>query len=288
MPDIRVITPDELKGAGEVGPFPIEQFNLKFLAQGDSWFSIGAIPPHATTNLLNKITIKTKALAVNCARPGAELVHMTDTTTNTTFLQLLNGATAQKWDALLLSGLGNDVISACRSSRTETPDKRLLATPAEWGSLPAPERYISKAGWEKFSVHAQKVVELLVQQRDKAPINRGIPIVVHHYDLVTPRNTGPGLGFETWLFPAMNSYQVPIEDWALLLQELMQRTARLIDDIAKQDSSFHVVKTQGLLERAQPQDLGATKHWQNEIHPTKKGYALLSQRWARVLDSMFP
>jgi len=83
MPDINVISisPSQLSGTGESGLYDTAPFSRKYLAQGDSWFSIGTIPPWSTTNLLQQMVLSRSTLAVNCAKPGAVLAHMTDTST---------------------------------------------------------------------------------------------------------------------------------------------------------------------------------------------------------------
>jgi hypothetical protein len=287
MHDIQLISPAQLEGTGEAGGFPIEQYAHRFLAQGDSWFSIGAIPPWLTSNLFDKLTLSQTAVAVNCARPGAELVHMTDSTTSNTFLRLLSGNQARKWTALLLSGLGNDVISASQSPPSQPVQKRLFLRPPEWGPAGDPRRYISEPGWDTFRDHATQVFDLLLQNRDKTEINRGLPIVLHTYDVATPRNAGAGAGFGPWLFKAVNSFGVPPEDWAAVGRELLGRVRALILDIAAAESTVHVVDTQGTLDPAGIDDIGPTAHWQNEIHPTRTGYRLLGDRWERELERLF-
>jgi len=287
MPDIQLISPTDLEGHGEIGAFPIEQYSLRFLAQGDSWFSIGAIPPWLTSNLFDKLTLSKSAVAVNCARPGAELVHMTDSTTNRTFLQLLSGKLARPWTALLLSGLGNDVISASQSPPSQTPAKRLLALEAEWGPVGDPARYVSEQGWATFRGHAQDVFGILLQKRDRADINRGLPIVLHTYDFTTPRNAAAGPTLGPWLYKAVTAFGVPQEDWAALGRELLRRVRTLILDLAAAESSVHVIDTQGTLTPAGSGDTGPTAHWQNEIHPTRTGYRLLGDVWERELERLF-
>jgi hypothetical protein len=155
MHDITLISPAQLDGPGEAGDFPLDAFALRFLAQGDSWFSIGAIPPFLTSNLFDQLVLSQAAVAVNCARPGAELQHMTDSTTNRVFLQLLSGKRARPWTALLLSGLGNDVISAAQAGPASAPGQRLLATRAEWAAGGDAGRYLSAEGWDTFCQHAK-------------------------------------------------------------------------------------------------------------------------------------
>lgn len=287
MPNITLISPDQLAGHGEAGGFPIEQFELQFLAQGDSWFSIGAIPPFLTSNLFDRMSLSRKAVAVNCARPGAELQHMTDSTTNAVFMQLLSGTLARRWTALLLSGLGNDVISAAQSGPSNPPHQRLLATRAEWDAGSSAARYLSAPGWATFADHARQVFEVLLLNRDKSDVNRGLRIVVHTYDFVTPRDAAAGPGFGPWLFGAVKAFGIPQDDWAALGVELLRRVRSLILDIANTEPSLRVVDTQGTLTPAKTTDTGPTEHWQNEIHPTRTGYRLLGDVWERKLEEWF-
>jgi hypothetical protein len=286
MPDITLIAPSQLNG-GEAGGFPMDEFPLQFLAQGDSWFSVGSIPPFLTSNLFDKMSLSKRAVAVNCARPGAELQHMTSTTSNRTFLQLLNGKAARRWTALLLSGLGNDVISAAQSPPSSAAAMRLLAKKTEWAAAVAASRYISEAGWQTFEQHATDVFQVLLQNRDKAAVNRGIPIVLHTYDFATARNAGAGVGFGPWLFKAFTAFEIPTADWDALSTELLGRVRKLILQIAASDPSIHVVDTQGTLQPARITDVGPTVHWQNEIHPTRTGYRLLGDVWEAQLERLF-
>jgi lysophospholipase L1-like esterase len=286
MTDITLIAPSQLNG-GEAGGFPMDEFPLQFLAQGDSWFSIGSIPPFLTSNLFDKMSLSKRAVAVNCARPGAELAHMTNTTTNRTFLQLLNGKAARRWTALLLSGLGNDVISAAQSPPSSPAAMRILAKKSEWSAKAGAGRYISQAGWQTFEQHAVDVFQVLLQNRDKSAVNRGIPIVLHTYDVVTARNAGAGLGFGPWLFKAFTAFEIPPSDWNALAIELMARVRSLILNIAASDAFIHVVDTQGTLIPALGTDIGPTEHWQNEIHPTRTGYRLLGDVWEVELERLF-
>src|ERR1035437_2698986 len=114
------ISPHQLDPSSLGGLYDLERFEKKYLAQGDSWFSIGHIPPWSTTNVLQQMVLSRSAVAVNCAHPGMELSHMADTSTEPAFLNLLNGSgnpkLAWKWDAILMSGGGNDLIDADRKS----------------------------------------------------------------------------------------------------------------------------------------------------------------------------
>jgi hypothetical protein len=281
---VRLISPEELAG-GEAGPFPIEQFHARCLAQGDSWFSIGSIPFFLTSNLLQHLELNVGTCIVNCATPGAKLSRMTDTTRSNTFHQLLHGALATKWDAVLVSGGGNDLIEA---SQSMSPDigRRLLRLPQEWG---APElgalRFVSDAGWLTFADHMAAVFEQLVAARD-ADVNRGTPIVFHTYDLPAPRDAAAGPGFGPWLFKALTSFQIPQGDWDGVVTELFSRLRTLLLKLQTMHPNLVVVDSMGTLTPAFGAGKSPTDDWENEIHPTRGGYGKLDDRWVPVLEQV--
>jgi hypothetical protein len=120
-------------------------FDRQLLAQGDSWFSIGALPPWKADSVLTQLSAERSAVIVNCARPGKVLSKMTESTQEPRFRSLIAGLHARPWHALLLSGVGNDLIAAVGSGPTQPVHKRLLKTPAERGPGPLPAAgYISE------------------------------------------------------------------------------------------------------------------------------------------------
>ena len=275
-------------------PFPFDYFEKRCLAQGDSWFSIGALPPTRTTRIVAELKLLRSAVIVNCAKPGAVLRRMTDTTTEVQFLRLLRGRFAMPWDAILLSGTGNDLIDAIGAPPTAPAAQRLLRTAAERGSGPLRgDDYISEAGWQTFAGHIGAVFDQLVAERDSG-INRGVPLVWHNYARVMPRPSGAGLGFGPWLLPAIDLYQVPAADRLLVSDELIGRLGKLVADIiaarkAKDpDCNLHVADSQSAgLDLAAPDSIDESGDWINEIHPTRNGYRKVAGAYAAVLDPLF-
>jgi hypothetical protein len=282
---VEIISPQQYEGGGELPGFPIEHFPWKCLAQGDSWFSFGAIPPFLTTNLLWGLELSTGTCIVNCASPGAQIRRMANTTRSRKFLQLLNGSVAMKWDAILLSGGGNDVIDAVESTDA-SPSLRLLRFQPEWGD-PAlgPHKYVSDPGWETLRVHLRAVFEGFITARDRG-VNRDQPVILHTYDLAAPRNAPAGLGFGPWLSKAFgNAYSIPQADWNMVAEELFNRLHTLLKEFTQDFVNVHLVDTIGMLTPAANDDGAATADWQNEIHPTRDGYQKLSDKWATLLDA---
>src|SRR6185436_5868496 len=93
-------------------PPPFSEFGFRFLAEGDSWFSIGTLNPLANSNLLFEMDFQGSACAVNCAAPGDTLKRMSQMNTDPNFVALLRGRRARFWDAILMSCGGNDLIEA--------------------------------------------------------------------------------------------------------------------------------------------------------------------------------
>lgn len=287
MKSIQVFTPAQVNNSEN--PAPLSDYELQFLAQGDSWFSIGSIPPSNTTNLFDGMcTSDIGACAVNCARPGAQLSVMASTTRDPQFMAYLNGSQSRQWAGLLLSGGGNDLIAAAHQPPTNTAALRLFATQPEWTQTPGAERYLSNAGWQTFCAHLSAVFSNLLAERDRGE-NAGMPIVMHTYDIAVPHNAAAGAGFGPWLYPAMLDFGIPQAEWPAVSMALLDRLQTLIDHLAANtpDGSVHVVHGQGTLTPAQTTDTGSTADWQNEIHPTFQGYRKLSALWQPVLDAVF-
>jgi lysophospholipase L1-like esterase len=284
MPVITVFTPDAAEHPDR--PAPLSDFNRQFIAQGDSWFSMGGLPLQSS-NLFDGMSTRTAACAVNFASPGAVLRRMTDTVRERRFLRHLNGPLSRRWSALLLSGGGNDLIEAAAVAPTQPAALRLLATQAEWGAGVGEDRYLSDAGWQTFSVHLDAVMRQLLRERDRG-LNRGIPVALHTYDLAVPRPSGAGFGRGPWLQPSLVKYGIPQDAWAAVSALMLRRLKALLFQIAAAvpDGSVQIVDTQGTLTPARVTDTGATADWLNEIHPTSAGYRKLSAHWAPVLDRL--
>lgn len=295
MPDIAmtVISPAMLLavGNGELGQYDVGRFDKKCLAQGDSWFSIGHIPPWSTSNLLQQMVLSKSVVAVNCARPGIELTHMTDITNQQEFLRLLRGPMAFQWDAILLSGGGNDIIDAAMSPATNPANQRLLLTASEWPTtFPAGSEgsaYISEGGWQTFKSHMEDVLDQFLVERDRG-VNKGVPLFFHTYDFLTPRNAPAGFGFGPWLYKALNdTYGIESVHWQAIADELLRRLRSLLQDIVVRgaDKNLHLIDSLGTVTAASPGSEGVDGDWENEIHPTPHGYSLLAKKWRAELDA---
>jgi hypothetical protein len=297
----NVYSPDQWQG---LSPEPAPS-TYRFLAQGDSWFSIGSLPPNLTTNLLDRMTFKFDACAVNFAQPGAQVDQMVRVEPsgkrvyNPRFAGMLNGQIASRWDAILMSAGGNDLICAVMTPPVDehgiavAKDKRLLLLPSEWGPQKDVSRYVSETGWITFEKYLTAVFADLIAMRDHPKSkSQGRPLFVHSYCYIQPRDAGvrllpvgPWIG-GPWLYKAINLYKIPNDEaqWLALTEHLMNRLLDLFRKIAGAHKNVHVVNFIDTLKPADVDAKGKSGDWINEIHPTKSSYRKLSPIYSAAVQ----
>lgn len=208
------------------------------LAEGDSWFSFGG----ATGNLLMALD-DDKRLIVSCAYPGDTLRNISDMN-NDAFKRMLTVKYGFKWDAILLSAGGNDVIDSIGD-------------------------FVFKTGEFDFVSFALKMLDIKRWYRNVITDIRkeqDCPIVCHTYDHITPDTNGGYLRAGPWIGKKASK----------------QITNRIIDELADTLMSMEpltVIDTRGTLESKVWRKWGWQKHFKNEIHPTVLGYKLLIDKW---------
>ena len=261
----------------------------RFLAEGDSWFTIGSLNPAKNSNLLFEMAFDQFACAVNCASPGDTLQHIAKMNTDRNFVNLLRGRIARVWDGVLLSCGGNDLIDAMQVRGPGIPPaQRLLLQAAEWGDATlGPARYLSDQGWQTFSTYMKANLKQLVQLRDSGP-SKDAPIFMHGYAIPTPRPAGAGLGIGPWLLPAVQAYAIPDVDYGGVAGLLIKRLATLLAECADDAVNFpnlHFFDTTGIaILPAQLGTGGEDGDWVNEIHLTWRGYEKLALPWAAQIE----
>jgi hypothetical protein len=288
----QIFQPQQLAGSE---PPALDEFGFRFLAEGDSWFSIGTLNPLENSNLLFEMQFERSACAVNCAQPGDTLKRMSQMGTDPRFIDALCGRRARLWDAILLSCGGNDLIEAVSSPPVDgsgapvPPMLRLLLTEPEWGppELGAP-RYLSDAGWDTFSTYAQANLEHLLGLRERGP-SAGQPVFLHGYAFPTPRAAGAELGMGPWLLPALQRYAIPDADGVVVAHELLRRLGALLAASAADSARFpnlHFFDTAAIpIDAALPGTTGLSGDWVNEIHLTRAGYGKLAVPWAAAIEA---
>jgi hypothetical protein len=267
----------------------LSQFQWRFLAEGDSWFSMGALNPFKSANLLQQMAFSKRCVAVNCALPGDTLQRMVNVRRDPLFASLLAGATQRHWDAVLFSGGGNDLIDALAARGDDVPlAKRLLRRESEWGpSEQGAARYLSQEGWDTFATYLGANFEALLALRDQG-LSAGCPVFIHGYAVPTPRPAGTG-PVGPWLLPSLRAYQIPAADHGALARLLIERLAALLASFAADRTrlpNLHFFdSTRVALDPAQPGATGVSGDWSNEIHLTHTGCRKIARPWGAAIEA---
>lgn len=289
MNPLVVITPAQVLPPSDLYDF--NPYGYKFLAEGDSWFSIGTLNFAKQSNLLYEMEFSATNAAVNCGSPGESLSRLVERTRDPNFMALLAGPLAWKWDGLLISGGGNDLIFGLSTHHVGVPpENRLLLTQPEWGDAGlGADRYISEAGWAQFATYIRANLDDLISLRDSG-LNKGTPIFMHTYAYMTPRFAPAVAGTNAWIAPAMQSYGIPPSDWAATSRNLQNRLADLLLSCAGDQVRYpnlHVFDTTTVpLLPASPSSTGESGDWMNETHLTRRGYEKLALPWARGIEAV--
>jgi hypothetical protein len=261
------------------------EYRCRILAEGDSWFTLGGIP---TSNLLFSLEFPHDTIIVNCAKPGDTIRRMAEMSKDRAYRDALSRKWGSKWDLILLSGGGNDLI--------DDADDIILPKARRPGAAGSPADYCSEPRIRQLIKEVQAGYRKLVALRDAedSPA-RHKPVVTHIYDWPTPRNsparflTVPLLG--PWLYPAMKDAEVPEADWPALSDYLLGRLGDAILEL--QDGpdplpNFHVVNTRDTLRRAAAGHTGDSNDWLNEIHPNYEGYKKLAKKIGERMRALLP
>jgi hypothetical protein len=258
--------------------FPDQQF----LAEGDSWFTVSGFPAY---NLLFELRFRKHTRIVNCGMPGDTIKHMAQISRNRSLREALS-TNSFRWDAILLSGGGNDLIDEADDIIVDKADR-------DQANIQGPADYCCAERLQALIADVQdgfrKIAELRDAPRGSA---KGTPILTHTYDYATPRNAPSRFliaSLGPWLYTALVAREVPGEHWVAVTTYLIDTLAEGI--LALQHgpqpiTNFHVVDTRGTLKRAELGHRGDSNDWQNEIHPNGGGYEKLAKRLEPVLEGL--
>jgi lysophospholipase L1-like esterase len=250
-------------------------YGSRFLGEGDSWFSVNAVPWSANT--LEQLQFSRPSIVVTLAQPGDTVRRMTDLTRNPRLeMFLANPRFAYRWDAVFFSGGGNDIIDAAGSIIVR-------------GAGTDPAAYVDAVVLERSLDGIRAGYRDLVELRDRAGSpNRGRPIVAHTYDYATPRNSPaqffsvPAVG--PWLYRALTLAGVNDPDLQRgVADRIFDALADALVALAGELPGLVVVDTRGTLVRARAATTGNDNDWLNEIHPNTGGYRKIAARIVRDL-----
>lgn len=277
----KVLTWDDI--ISDADSFPDSDpdlYHQKILSEGDSWFTLGGIP---TSNLLFELRFHEPTLIVNIAMPGDSIVHMSRLSDNAQIKETL-GTSGFKWNAILLSGGGNDLV--------DNANDMLLSLEERSAENMSPvDEYCHKEKLDSLIDKIKKGYKRIVGLRDQEGCSsNNVPILTHTYDYATPRNSPArffGIGVKgPWIYRAFVENKIPKKDWLKLSDYLLDRLAEGHLELAGELKEFHVVDTRKKLVRAALGTTGADADWLNEFHPNGDGYTKMAKALEPSLNKL--
>ena len=265
----------------------LNNFSNVYLAEGDSWFSFGS---EKFKNLLTFLALPSPACALNIAEPGDTLRRMEHITANPEFFYYLANRGGRRWNAIFLSGGGNDLIDATWDQNEQR--SYILKRPTDPSSIDATNlrSVIDRDALDALLKYIRINVTHIVTSRDRRGSNsRGVPIFMHTYALPRPRDAGVdvlGIKRGPWLFPALTWLGIDEALWLDLSRILLGELAACLKSLAL--PNLHVVDTLSRTTTMVPAAAGTTgdsNDWENEIHPNASGYTKLAATWAADISS---
>ncbi|MBI4999133.1 MAG: hypothetical protein HZC22_19960 [Rhodocyclales bacterium] len=280
MRKVDIFVPRDLDVPGGPGLLGWNGYQRHFLAEGDSWFTLAALPGG---NLLQELYLDRQAMIVNAAYPGDELSKIVEWRKNQEFVRLLTKpGFSYQWDAILLSAGGNDLIAAASTQGG------LLRKPV--GDPTMLDSWINQVSLDKFLRYVKANMECIVELRDSPDSpNKGIPIYAHTYDYPTARPAPARLGggpaiSGPWLYDTYVRYGLPGALWVPMTETLIDALAETL--LGMNLANVHVIDTRGVMERAVAGTTGNSGDWLNEIHANQGGRRKLAHRWQDVLNQV--
>lgn len=255
-------------------------YDKRILAEGDSWFSLGGIP---TSNLLFNLKFNGFVVVVNCARPGDTIRRVGKIAKNPNLKKAMSGRDGYAWDAILLSGGGNDLIDDIGKIIKKFRKKKSH-----------PDEYCDLDELGKTLASVEKGYRKIIKLRDKAGSScKGKPVITHTYDWMTPRNS-PARFFPfkvsgPWIYTALKDARVPESEWNAISDYVVDRLRDTIKGLtrgADSLSNFHVVDTQDTITPAALGETGTSGDWMNEIHPAGDGYKAIAVKISKKVRGL--
>jgi hypothetical protein len=231
-------------------------------AEGDSWFNYPL-----GQDVIDQLQGLIDTPIANFAWPGAETRQLLALGERVEIEKRLRDGPAKgkKWDVLLFSGGGDDIVG----------DQMVLFLD-RYDPMKPPEAVLTKRFEEVLDL-VMGAYQDLIDLRDH--LSRNTTIVGHVYDYAWA--TGQkACWLGPWLRPSLDYVGVPRGDaqHAVVIQMLKRFETRL-QEVAATADNFVLVPTHGTLLTA--------AEWGNELHPKDHGFGLIAQKFQRVLQQRF-
>ncbi|KAB2932276.1 MAG: SGNH/GDSL hydrolase family protein [Rhodocyclaceae bacterium] len=254
-------------------PAHFNDYAQRLLAEGDSWFAWAYLGFDVSPSLLTELRFGRRTATLCYACSGDTSGDMARMSMSAGFKQEFS---ARRFDAVLLSGGGNDLFDALARGH--------ILRPAGGGDPADPASYFDTVALDTLKAYVtSNYAQILAWRRLPSSLNKSTPVLLHTYDYPMPRpSPAEAFGLPAagpWLLPALQAVGAP----AALRFEIIRRIAddmlgcvRALHDPA---AGIYVVDTCGTLTPASPAATGGDADWANEIHPNAAGYARLAARF---------
>lgn len=234
---------------------------LTILAEGDSWFKyvIGKAVIFQLEKLL-KVNIQ------NLASPGDEISEMLNPTHLKRLAVLLKRGPTKGWkyDCMLFSGGGNDLVGRDRFHKWINPYKR---------GMTAKQLLNQKAITGALNILEASFLELIAIRDANSPKTH---LFFHGYDFVIPDGRracwlGP------WMQPGLVFRKVPKSKRKEVVKLFLEQFDKRLDSIAKKHQRVTGIQTQGTLSE---------KDWANELHPKNSGFKKIAKVFQSEIEGV--
>ncbi len=281
MPASVNLKPWEIPKWFDTGGAP-EQYRYRFLVEGDSWMDRSAVLQGSLPDFLGYLLDKRhkSSMFINLAMFGDELRRMGDAVAG----DFSHWVQDWSYDAVLLSGGGNDFIDAARDP---DPGQGILL---DLRGQPAPAtglECINQVAVDKLVKDYLDPNFRLLYDAMRQGKSRGdkptIPIFLNQYDVPKARNAPALAGSKAWLFEAYMKNGTPPALWDEVTKEIFSALGKALDGWTQAPFvDVHVVPTLGTLI---PASDTADNDWVNEIHPNPSGWKKLAAVWWATMAS---
>lgn len=265
--------------------YSLGDYSIRLLAEGDSWFAWSYLNLKPSSNLLQQLDFDKSAIVVSFAYSGDTIRRMVDFFSNGHFFLEMK---SQRYDAILLSAGGNDVIDALYDFVDDAPQvlkSAGVADPAD------PASYVDTGNLALLTDYVLKNYRAIFDCRATAPApNKNTPVLLHTYDYAMPRDVPAevlGLAHKgPWLYPALMKVGAPVSLHFAINKIVFDAVATALTTLADPANNVYVVDTRGTLIPADSNPAVPSQDWINEIHPSTGGYAELSWKIVEALEAI--
>ena len=262
-------------------------YTHKLLAEGDSWYAWAHLNLLPSSNIPEQLEFRESTIIVNLAYSGDVMRNISDSESNSLFYFELQG---QRYDAILLSGGGNDLIDALNPAASADGQPAIIV-PRGRRRVDNAASYVNATALKALTDNVIASFQHLIAQRDASDANAATPIVLHTYDYPTPRNakaTFMGQGVVgPWILPALQCAAVPMNLYQRVTDVVFDALANaLMGNLHQPQNNVNVVDTRNTLTRAKPGTTELDGDWINEIHPDAHGYALIGKKMSDTLSAL--